>query len=383
MDNYELVAAALSKITNTQVITYNEYLSQKETNPDQTFQYFDCNLLHEIYLVKGVVSSNVIDVEENDDAIVSSSNAEAEVSTNDFEKVFIALSGETLEIKNLNANTTISQLKNKIFESKGIVPNDQWLTIQNVFIKNISGKTLTVKNLNAKTSINQLKNRIYETEGIPPNEQYLNYGLKSLQDHQTLSFYEITNDTTINLSTRLRGGASKSIGVLDRDFLDPHYDYDFTNIKSSGRTYMRGNYKYVRPYGWNRIAIRVLDKYSDNRWLGVNNRTKFSDSVEGEWIVSFHGTAKNNANSIARDGFLLSKGNRFQYGRGVYSTPDIDTAACYAEKFEYGGVNYQVVFQNRVKPGTFDVVSSESGLKIFISRNDKNIRPYGICIRKL
>ncbi|CAI2177664.1 6171_t:CDS:2 [Funneliformis geosporum] len=37
-----VAAAALSKITNTQVITYNEYLSQKETNPDQTFQYFDC-----------------------------------------------------------------------------------------------------------------------------------------------------------------------------------------------------------------------------------------------------------------------------------------------------------------------------------------------------
>ncbi|CAG8706641.1 10314_t:CDS:1 [Funneliformis mosseae] len=379
MEDYELVAAALSKITNTQVITYNEYLSQKDKNSDQTFQYFDINLLHDIYLVKGVVTSDVIDVEDD---IASSSNVEVENSTNNFENVFISFSGETLEIKNLNANTTISQLKNKIFESKGIVPNEQWLTIQNVFIKNLSGKTLTVKNLNAKTSINQLKNKIYETEGIPPDEQYLNYGLKSLQDHQTLSYYQITNDTTINLSTRLRGG-SNTIKVLDRDFLDPHYNYDFTNIKPCGRTFMRGNYKYVRPYGWNRLAIRVLDKYSDNRWLGVNNRTKFSESVEGEWIVSFHGTAKNNANSIAKDGFRLSKGRRFQYGRGVYSTPDIDTAACYADKFVHEGVNYQVVFQNRVKPGTFDVVSSETGLKIFITRNDKNIRPYGICIRKI
>ncbi|CAG8612655.1 12803_t:CDS:1 [Funneliformis mosseae] len=370
MDNYELVAAALSKITNTQVITYNEYLTQKDRNPDQTFQYFDSNLLHDIYLVKGVVSSDVIDVEE-----------EVENSTRNLENVFISFSGETLEIKNLNANTTISQLKNKIFESKGIVPNDQWLTIQNVLIKNLSGKTLTVKNLNAKTSINQLKNKIYETEGIPPDEQYLNYGLKSLQDHQTLSYYEITNDTTINLSTRLRGG-SNTIQVLDRDFLDPRYDYDFTNIKPSG-TYTRGNYKYVRPYGWNRMAMRVLNKYSDNSWLGVNNRTNISESVEGEWIVSFHGTGKNNVNSIAKDGYLLSKGLRFKYGRGVYSTPDIDWAAKYADIFVYKGENYQVVFQNRVKPDTFDVVSFDSGLKFFISPNDKEIRPYGLCFRKI
>ncbi len=155
-----------------------------------------------------------------------------------------------------------------------------------------------------------MKNKIYEIEGIPPNEQILIYSLKTLQDHQTLSHYKITNDTTIYLNTYLLGG-SITIHVLDPDFLDPSFDYDFTNMECLGDTYMRGNYKYNRPYGWNRIALKVLDKFSDNNWLGVDNRMSDLDSVDGEWIVSYYGTKKENANSIAKDGFLLSKGKFF------------------------------------------------------------------------
>ena len=229
-----------------------------------------------------------------------------------------------------------------------------------------------------------MKNKIYEIEGIPPNEQILIYSLKTLQDHQTLSHYKITNDTTIYLNTYLLGG-SITIHVLDPDFLDPSFDYDFTNMECLGDTYMRGNYKYNRPYGWNRIALKVLDKFSDNNWLGVDNRMSDLDSVDGEWIVSYHGTAKDNANPIAKSGFLLDKGKHFYYGVGIYSTPDINIAADYAEDFKYGGVNYQIVFQNRVNPNTLvKAAKPETGIgDYYITPNDRDIRPYGLCIRKL
>ncbi|CAG8533855.1 1190_t:CDS:1 [Funneliformis mosseae] len=200
-----------------------------------------------------------------------------------------------------------------------------------------------------------------------------------MQDHQTLKHYEITNDTTIYLTLRVRGG-SVTIYILDLDLLDPHFDYDFTNMKSSGETYMRGNFKYNRPYGWRRIALKVLNKFDDNGWLGVKKRVTNLESVEGEWIVSYHGTANFNANSIADDGYLLNKGKRFVFGRGIYSTPNIEVAASYAEEFYYEGETNKVVFQNRVKPIAFKIVSDGS---IFVTDNDRDIRPYGLCIQKV
>ncbi|CAG8471859.1 15967_t:CDS:2 [Funneliformis caledonium] len=275
----------LIPLTNSRIITQEQYISlQNDNNSDYNFQTFDYNSLREKYLVKD--------------------NADYDV------------------------------------------PDDRRLIIENVFIKTLSGETITLRNVNANTSVRQLKNEIYKTERIPPEE--------------------------INL----RG--SITIFVLDRDFLDPPFDYDFTNIQSS-KKYMRGNFNYNRPYGWRRIALKILDKFNDNSWLGVNNRVTCFDSVKDEWIVSYHGTAKHNANSIAKDGFDLSKGKRFHFGHGIYSTPYIEIAASYAQNFDLEGEKYKIVFQNRVKPNAFKTVSDGS---IFVTDNDRDIRPYGICIQK-
>jgi hypothetical protein len=70
--------------------------------------------------------------------------------------------------------------------------------------------------------------------------------------------------------------------VIHPDLLDPDYDYDFTDIKDEGVTFMRGNLEYKRPRGWERIALNVLDKYDDNNWLGINNRRNLTSSVQNE-----------------------------------------------------------------------------------------------------
>ncbi|CAG8521996.1 8623_t:CDS:2 [Funneliformis mosseae] len=237
MNIYAFVAAYLSNIMDIPIITYDDYLSQKNSNPNQFYQSFDYNSLHEAYLVKGV-----------------------ETSDGDVELVF-GNSGEN---------------------------------IGNIFIKKFSG-------------------------GIPPNEQCLIYNLKSLEGHRT---------------------GSNTFNILDPEFLDPSYDYDFTNMQSGGRIYTRGNFKYYRPYGWKRIALKVLDKFDDNDWLGAKDRMNPFNSVGGINI---------------------------EFGIGIYSTPYIEIASGYATRFDYEGETYKVVFQNRVKPNTFNIETLEGILLLVMT----------------
>ena len=93
--------------------------------------------------------------------------------------------------------------------------------------------------------------------------------------------------------------------------LDPAFDYDFTGKKDDGTVFYRGGTCYYRPYGWKRYALKVLDRYDDNKWLGRSgHRTGSSD---GEWPVSYHGTGVTVSGSIALEGYSLSKGKRFRY----------------------------------------------------------------------
>ncbi|CAG8446186.1 2220_t:CDS:1 [Dentiscutata heterogama] len=137
---------------------------------------------------------------------------------------------------------------------------------------------------------------------------------------------------------------------------------------------MRGNVQYKRPYGWNRIALRVAGKYDngDDKWLGNNNEA---------WAVSYHGTAKHNAKSISEDGYLLSRGRRFAYGYGIYSTPNMHIAEQYAQAFEYQGNSYVIVFQNRVNPVSLKRFPVGGG-EYWVSEKEDHIRPYGICIKR-
>jgi hypothetical protein len=83
----------------------------------------------------------------------------------------------------------------------------------------------------------------------------------------------------------------------------------------------------------------------------------------------------------------LSKGKRFRFGLGIYSTPNIDVAYRYATKFTHDGENYRVVIQNRVNPNNLDTISVSNGAneiyEYWISPNEADVRPYGICIKKI
>ena len=139
---------------------------------------------------------------------------------------------------------------------------------------------------------------------------------------------------------------------------------------------------YYRPYGWRRYALKVLGKYDGDTWLGKKGYRL--DSSPGEWPVSYHGTAIGNTGNIAQEGYDLSKGKRFLYGRGVYSTPSIEVAAKYASGFQHKGKNYRVVFQNRVNPSNLKIVSADdTGMgEYWIQPEQDAIRQYGICVQE-
>jgi len=82
---------------------------------------------------------------------------------------------------------------------------------------------------------------------------------------------------------------------------------------------------------------------------------------------------------------LLSKGKRFLFGRGIYSTPEIEVAALYAARFTHEDKNYMIVIQNRVNPETLiQIPKDQNGIgEYWVSPSEADIRPYGICIKEV
>ncbi|XP_068585092.1 uncharacterized protein [Cebidichthys violaceus] len=173
--------------------------------------------------------------------------------------------------------------------------------------------------------------------------------------------------------------------VWSAEHLDPRFNYDFSNLKDT-ETYYRGGEVYNRPCGWQRFAIKVLDKYEDNTWLGNTNRS--TDSVPGEWPVSYHGTREISVNAIIEKNYKVGIHNK--YGDGIYSTPDFEIAKHYATKFSIDEHNYQVIMQNRINPKYRTICPEQQYWLVPIEDKNKEreivkkaIRPYGILLTEV
>ena len=161
--------------------------------------------------------------------------------------------------------------------------------------------------------------------------------------------------------------------VIEEEFLDlfvdPQYNYDFTN-KNDKIKFIRGGYEYKRPLGWKRYGLDVEFDYEDNDWI----KSK-------DWPVAYHGTKIENVESIVIKGFDLSKGKRFRYGKGIYCTPNIQTAERYSTVFksETTKKNYKIVLQVRVNKDSIE----KKGIDYWLIKDEIDIRPYGILIKEI
>ncbi|KAM9770461.1 uncharacterized protein ACNS7B_010133 [Menidia menidia] len=178
--------------------------------------------------------------------------------------------------------------------------------------------------------------------------------------------------------------------IDEEEFFDHPYDYDFTKLRDT-ETYCRGGEVYERPCGWYRFGLKVLNKYDGNEWLG--NSFRSTQSVPGEWPVSYHGTSKKGAEGII-EGFY-EPGPGQAYGRGIYSTPYIAVAEGYAHQFtcQKDGKKYKVILQNRINPKYRKKYNNEKYWLIPIKRGlsdeeeeewvKRAIRPYGLLVKQV
>merc|ERR1719281_242765 len=77
-----------------------------------------------------------------------------------------------------------------------------------IFLRSLTGQSVALE-VNGSDGVLALKNAVEQSQGVPAAEQQLIYGGVSLDDEQTLEFYSIQEEATINLVLGLNGGGKK------------------------------------------------------------------------------------------------------------------------------------------------------------------------------
>ncbi|XP_060915347.1 uncharacterized protein LOC132990885 [Labrus mixtus] len=240
----------------------------------------------------------------------------------------------------------------------------------------------------------------YKQEGFKQLE-YPSLGTLSLQDLDERDLYSSPLSLKEGPST---AGPPENIlttmKINPQDFFHPQFNYDFTNIKDGNTTFLRGNEPYLRPCGWNRVALQVTKRYDGgNGWLGTG-----ADA----WPVSYHGNNMDGSlgviftrgeNTTDDPQFLDAAAASLVHGetkgRGVYSTPDVQMAEKYCKKFKskVDGKTYKAVLQNRINPAKRNKCQRENVWLVYVPEGSNDVqtrgivqesmRPYGLLLKQV
>ena len=271
-------------------------------------------------------------------------------------------------------------------------PKDENTEGPPLYIRTMTGVTIKLF-IDRSNTVLCLKKKIQEEIDIHPDQQrLLPYGWFNfstmgsafleqdsdffLKDLWPISKFKFKDNTII---LEVFGGKPPSAQLLDKDIFDTTKNCDFTWLHDD-KTYMRGNFVYKRPYGWNRIAFDVEDKYFDNSWYGDDPGHGYQNyresGLKDEWPVSYHGSKDKLYNMLK----LADSNNEGRLAKGFYSCPDPKVAEESASVFSFKSREFKVMIQSRVNMNDTAIVGDQ---KFYSTTNLENIRTIGLLIKSV
>ena len=165
--------------------------------------------------------------------------------------------------------------------------------------------------------------------------------------------------------------------VLSKSFLSHQYDNksDFQWEKND----VRGNEKFIPPFGWSYYGVRCINLYGEsNDWLSRDNR-------EGEWCIGYIGFRKQQQTEkmvlkFENDDDLRHTGEKVGIGVYVYQDPKNMEKECQIIKCKTE--EYIIGFMLRINPSKIRIPSKDKKYWV-VDGTSESLRPFGILVKRL
>jgi hypothetical protein len=134
---------------------------------------------------------------------------------------------------------------------------------------------------------------------------------------------------------------------LPRYRLNDNHDYAFASTDDGNRYYRHNSagyhVEYTPPWNFDKLALDV-------------------DSFPRDWDIAYHGTHTEFVRSIILEGLEVTghSTHGHSFGRGIYLSPYPAVAYSYSGHKILHGVKTNVVFQCRVRPGSYTIADTHA-----------------------